>query len=252
MYRGSRKHVLDWAESPLFAPQLLATVAYADAKITRQSAWMPMGYQHPDEATLDEWGPRWFGSNPTWDELRRWWLASPRGANTPNWDIAMVVEIEGRMGLILVEAKAHVSELSTAGKGKPTTSAESRANHTRISEAIDEATHHLRSAAPNLSSSRDICYQLSNRLAFTWKLASLGVPVVLLYLGFVGDMGIADVGEPFLDEARWSKALDEHLSAVGANELFGRRHELGGAPFWMLSACRPVIGQSERAAASVG
>lgn len=31
---------------------------------------------------------------------------------------------------------------------------------------------------------RDSYYQLSNRFAWTWKLASLGVPVVLLYLGF--------------------------------------------------------------------
>jgi hypothetical protein len=34
--------------------------------------------------------------------------------------------------------------------------------------------------------SRDNRYQMSNRFAWSWKLASVGVPVVLVYLGFVG------------------------------------------------------------------
>ena len=38
-------------------------------------------------------------------------------------------------------------------------------------------------------------------LAFTWKLTSLGIPTVVVYLGFLGDSGIANAGEPFSDEA---------------------------------------------------
>ena len=45
------------------------------------------------------------------DQLRQWWLAVPRGANTPNWDIASTCTIKGQRGLLLVEAKAHSAEL---------------------------------------------------------------------------------------------------------------------------------------------
>ena len=53
--------------------------------------------------------------------LRDWWLEVVRGANTPNWDVASMCLIEGREGLLLVEAKAHLSELSRQGKSKPGT-----------------------------------------------------------------------------------------------------------------------------------
>jgi len=33
--------------------------------------------------------------------------------------------------------------------------------------------------------SRDSLYQLANRFAWAWKIASLGVPVALVYLGFI-------------------------------------------------------------------
>ena len=45
------------------------------------------------------------------EQLRCWWLAAKGRANTPNWDIASTCTIKGKPGLLLVEAKAHVSEL---------------------------------------------------------------------------------------------------------------------------------------------
>jgi hypothetical protein len=40
---------------------------------------------------------------------------------------------------------------------------------------------------PGFKLSRDAFYQVSNRMAWGWRLASLGVPVTVLYLGFVQD-----------------------------------------------------------------
>ena len=48
-------------------------------------------------------------------QLRDWWLAVKGGANTPNWDLASTCRVEGKRGLLLVEAKAHTRELSDAG-----------------------------------------------------------------------------------------------------------------------------------------
>lgn len=64
---------------------------------------------------------------------------------------------------------------------------------------IAEACAGLQLLGPAVRISRDSHYQLSNRVAFAWKLATLGLPTVLVYLGFWGDDGIADVGEPFWD-----------------------------------------------------
>jgi hypothetical protein len=56
--------------------------------------------------------------------------------------------------------------------------------------AISEATSALQLIAPEISLSRDYCYQFANRIAFAWKIASTGVPVAMIYLGFIGDARI--------------------------------------------------------------
>ena len=79
-------------------------------------------------------------------------------------------------------------------------------------------------------------HQLSNRLAFTWKLAEMGIPVVLC---FTGDGGIRDA---VWGDANWQEEVfEQYAGGVGAMSLFERRHELGGAPFWMLSRSRRVL-----------
>lgn len=244
MYRGSRKHTLDWVEQPFFAPEVLDLTANADAKITSRTVWSPAGYRLTDEARLETWGPKYFGPHAAWAKLENWWLAVTRGANTPNWDLAVVAELAGQPGLILVEAKAHEAELKTAGKNEPDDSNNSRANHERIAAAIDSACKALSPLCSDLLISRDSHYQLSNRLAFAWKLASLGIPVALIYLGFIGDKGIADAGSPFSDAAHWHRAFNTHLSAVGASGLLDKRHQLECAPFWFLSRVRNVLEQS--------
>jgi hypothetical protein len=249
MYRGSRKHVLDWVEHRRFVPDVLSLVQPAEAVLTSAAAWLPLGYRYPDEARLEEWGRRYLSSSGDWDALQSWWLASPRGANTPNWDLAVVAQIETTLGLILVEAKANAPELSTAGKDAPSGSLGSKANHERIGQAIADANEGLRQLTPSIHISRDSHYQLANRIAFTWKLAALGIPTVLVYLGFIGDTGIADAGHPLESDAHWNRLLNTHLDEVGAAALFEKRQCLGGAPFWLLARSRPVLRPSEPAAA---
>src|SRR5207248_1224998 len=116
MFRGSRKHVLDWTARPAFCEELLRLVAPVDVRISARSAWMPRGYLAPDEARLGTFGPMFLSDSAVWTTLRKWWLAHEQGANTPNWDIAMGCQVEGRPGLILVEAKANVPELTVVGK----------------------------------------------------------------------------------------------------------------------------------------
>jgi hypothetical protein len=236
--------VLDWLGVPSFPTELLKLVEPTGAKITSNSRWAPMGYKFPDEARLESWGPTAF-AHPAWEALHCWWLAAPRAANTPNWDLAACVEIEGRSGLILVEAKANVAEMSTAGKDAPGASEASRANHEQIGRAIEEARCALMAIAPDIAIRRESHYQLSNRLAFAWKLASLGIPVVLVYLCFLGDTGICDVSPPFKDAEHWERMFRAYIKGVGAEALLvERRHETKGTPFWFWARSREVLERS--------
>lgn len=244
MYRGSRKHVLDWTERPEFPSELVALLPPIPTQLSG-SQWMPRGFAEPDEARLERFGPKWKSPNPAWKELADWWLLHKRGANTPNWDIALGCTIEDRPGLVLVEAKANWPELKVDGKTLSRSASQNSVdNHNRIGQAIDEACVGWQRIDSRVTISRDSHYQLANRLAFTWKLATLGLPVVLLYLGFTGDHGIANVGLPFHDDADWNRAMAEYFEGIFPLDLLGQRHEIDGTPTWVISASRPVLSAS--------
>lgn len=242
VYRGSRKHVLDWTDRATFVAELIELVRPVTLEAPAAALWMPCGHAAPGEARLERFGPRWLPDHPAWPVLRRWWLAHERGANTPNWDLTLACRIEGRPGLVLVEAKANKPELKSDGKTlDPKASDNSRDNHAQIARAIAEAWAALRKLDAGVAIDRDTHYQLSNRVAFTWKLASLGIPTVLVYLGFCGDAGIVDAGEPFADDADWRATFGEHAKAVLPAALLERRLDCGAAPAWILVRSRPVL-----------
>lgn len=78
--------------------------------------WMPGGLMSAAEAKLGECSS--FLTPEIREELTSWWLINRWGANTPNWDFVSACTIEGKEGLILVEAKAHDSELNSDGKSE--------------------------------------------------------------------------------------------------------------------------------------
>lgn len=51
---------------------------------------------------------------------------------------------------------------------------------------------------------------MANRFAWSWKLASLGVPVVLVYLGFLNAIEMSDLGDPFREPADWVECVKAH------------------------------------------
>lgn len=241
MYRGSRKHILDWTEQSSFVVQLLDVISPVEACVTAKSSWMPRGYRFPDEARLETFGPYFLKDHAAWPELRNWWLCHERGANTPNWDLALGCEIEGRSGLVLVEAKAHKLELKTEGKTlESSASAKSQENHDHIAEAITEAREGLRDLGVGTRIDRDTHYQLSNRIAFVWKLASLGIPTILVYLGFYADSGISDVRPPFADDSDWRETFWNHAAQIVPKELFEHRLDMKKAAAWFLVRSRGV------------
>ena len=167
------------------------------------------------------------------EELLTWWLVARRGANTPNWDIVSSCTIKGKPGLLLVEAKAHAEELSEAGKSLPKTQ-NGWKNHDQIGLAIAEATAGLQvSTESPWNLSRDHHYQLSNRFAWAWKLATLKIPVVLLYLGFLNAQDMAG-GGLFRSDGDWENVVKDYGKGIVDNTCWGEWLDISGTPLLSL------------------
>ena len=123
--------------------------------------------------------------------------------------------------------------MDVKGKGLDrTASLNSQENHRQIGWAIVEASDGLASATGKpWGLSRDHRYQLSNRFAWSWKLASLGIPVVLLYLGFLNAQDMADDGPLFRSEAEWTRTLKDHCRGAVDERCWGEWLDFAGVPF---------------------
>ena len=240
-HRGSRPRCVLMVEGSQeeVASRLTRLVKLPDVIVSPGDRWMPYGkpawedglwdLQRSSEVILNR--PNDLVSPCIQRQLQTWWLAVPRRANAPNWDIASTCNIKGEPGLLLIEAKAHGKELSATGKSHATTS-NGRKNHDRIGLAITEAAAEFQvSTAKRWDISRDHHYQLSNRFAWSWKLASLGIPVVLLYLGFLNAQDMTNDGPLFQSEAEWTHALKDHCRGAVDEACWGEWVYFAGVPF---------------------
>jgi hypothetical protein len=236
-YRGSRKHVLDWLDSGSFVPTMNELLEPTGVTISDGERW-PKGHEDSKEARIGKACGE-LCDEALNDKIRKWWLAVPRGANVPNWDLACKATFpDGREGLVLVEAKAHEREFLNGWRGKANGRKE---NDVQIYRAIAEAREGL-AAFGDVRISRDSWYQLSNRVAFAWKLASEGVPTVLIYLGFTGDGGIRKAEVPLEDNAHWNAVVSSQ--PVLPSHLWEARHYVNGNDLWFLLRSIPCLEQS--------
>jgi hypothetical protein len=188
--------------------------------------WMPRGFADPAEARLGE--ALSLLSSERREAIICWWLAVREHANTPNWDIASTATIDGTKGLVLVEAKAHEAEIKTHGKPN-----KGRAeNHMRIEAACQEASTALNGIQPEWALSVDRNYQLCNRFAWAWKLASLGVPVVLVYLGFLRAEEMRDQGRPFANGDQWEHLVRGHSKGIAPASIWDTPVHIDGTPLY--------------------
>ena len=177
---------------------------------------MPGGFAAPEEARLSESDLLPDALRPA---LRSWWLAVEHPlANSPNWDIASTALIDDREGIVLVEAKAHANEIKS--DSKPVLAKTNWDNHARIDACCRQASVALDDVLPGWSLSAQSHYQLCNRFAFAWKLASLGKPVVLVYLGFLNADEMSDQGLPLKNADDWESLVRKHGRGVVPDEAW--------------------------------
>ena len=115
--RGSRPRcvLLTDGSSDRVAGRLTRLIHRPEIEVSPGDQWQPYGTSDVREAQLDK---AWEGGAALLPEairrqLSEWWLAAGAGrVRTLNWDIASTCTVSGRKGLLLVEAKAHSTEVS--------------------------------------------------------------------------------------------------------------------------------------------
>ncbi len=214
--RGSkpRCHLLTHGIRDLVASRLTMLIA-PWGQVRSSDLWTPDGFGKPAEA---QWqGAPWLLDKELSNGLLKWWLPGATELKTPNWDVASTCLIDGVKGLLLIEAKAHDKGLTKEEKGRRlevNPSKDSLKNHEHIGQTIIEANSELNAICPGWNLSRDSHYQMVNRFVWAWKLASLGIPVVLVYLGFLKAVEMQDRGKVFENHSDWQQLVLSHSKTI--------------------------------------
>jgi hypothetical protein len=195
--------------------------------------WMPRGFDDVREAQLHN-APRLLDTGLYSEQLGSWWLAASNPVTvTPSWDVACTCTIDGKRGLLLVEAKAHYGELKSHDRCR----AADQSNFVRIGEAIREANDALDKVRHGWDLSHKNHYQLSDRFAWSWKLASVGLPVVLVYLGF---LNANEMPDPLPDERSWGKALRDYARDIVPESVWRSPLLIDGVPLYALIRTKEI------------
>jgi hypothetical protein len=224
-FKGSRARcLLLTSNTPTAVAAFLQSLVASHAEITAADRWAPRGFLEPDEAKLGE--TPGFLEEEDRETLTRWWLARRARANTLNWDLVSTCRIKARKGLVLVEAKSHEGELAN-----DRCTATDKKNLDKIEKALGEANEAWNALAPGAALSANAHYQLSNRFAFSWKLASMGIPVVLVYLGFLDAWEMSDGNRICLrDRAHWRRCLLARSRSTVPETVWDKTFDVGGTP----------------------
>jgi len=226
-FKGSRfRCLLLTSRQPADVAGFLSETVRPHAQVRVDAHWAPRGFLKPDEAKLGE--TEGFLCETDRRVMTNWWLAKTGRANTPNWDLVSECQISGQRGLILVEAKAHEGEL-----GDDRCGATNQQNYQSICNALGEATTGWNRLQSGFALSAESHYQLSNRFAFAWKLATMKIPVVLVYLGFLDAVEMS--GKRLLDDhAQWRSSVIDRAKGVIPEEAWDRQFDIDGTPLIVL------------------
>ena len=72
----------------------------------------------------------------------------------------------------------------------------------------------------------------------------MGIPVAMIYLGFIGDTAISCADDCFHDADQWTRAFHDHTVKHFPATMYGREINCGAASFWLLLRDLQVLRQS--------
>lgn len=234
--RGSYRHMLDLVTASNFRELMNDLLAGTDARLADTDFRHPCGRSKKKDWTeveIEDYLER--HPIPGYCGLdRRWWIAFK--GSRPTWDLLCHTHVAGKTGILLVEAKAHFSEMAEkdAKSAVDLKNNRSIANDLSIRLRLAESSLSLAELAlGGFRLSADHDYQLSNRLAYLHKLASDGIPTVLMYLGWLGSPDWSN--DSFPDGVAWEANVTSHMSRIGPAAFLGSSHQIGaGASLQMI------------------
>jgi len=223
--RGSRlRCMMLTALSPAKVAESLTAMTKGKAHVGPSDKWQPKGFL--DSAEIQLGLSDAFLSADERSNLMDWWLIRKRGARVPTWDVVSTCLIHDRPGLLLVEAKAHVGEFDCDGKDLDGNAE----NHERIQRAMREANEGLSQCVPGWRLTEASHYQLCNRFAWCWKLASIGIPVALVYLGFIDAADMDDGRRLLRDSAHWRQEVMTYSDGYVPRDGWDTELSIAGTP----------------------
>lgn len=191
-YMGRHRDILDRA---ILAATGGSSIKWLDYPFDKSRRWLDGEWTGlsflPDDST----------ARKAWAS---WW---PRSGRAQNWDAVGKISAGGRDEWLLVEAKAHVSEIESHCAASPK-------SRTLITRALSETREALGGGLGQGENWLTGYYQYANRLAVLHFLNRHNVAARLLFLYFVGDRR-PDAFVCPKDEEGWREALDRQDAAIG-------------------------------------
>ena len=188
--------------------------------VSAHDHWMPEGFCDIEEAQLHK--ATKLLPKQVCHRLGEWWLAEPNEkSKTPNFDIASTCTINGTNGMLLVEAKAHSTELKVRDAANG-----SYQNLRRIGECIEEVNVIMSAQTkPGWALSHKCRYQIANRFAWSSRLTELGYHVILVYLGFLNaeEMRKGRNQIPFSNHSHWQSSVESHSRTLFSAEVWNKQ-----------------------------
>ncbi len=255
--RNVKKTAIDYPESDQYASRMrcleMTSTRHAETAETLSKLisdygtvdstdiWGPRGKEAPGEIRIDE--AMGFLKNPDHKaELRNWWTSEVPGARTPTWDIASTCTVNGIKGLLLIETKAHIGELNSdhSGSREKPILAQIKKGFSEATDGWNDKLHkyaeeHGFRLSHNVKLSTDSHFQLSTHFAFAWKLAQMGVPVILVYLGFLNAVELEDENRLiFRNIELWKRCVFEKTNKPLPEEIWDGTFNFDGTPLTVL------------------
>ncbi len=115
-HQGSRGHLLDLLDRDGWREELNQLISTAGAFIGPDSIHVPVDTASPAEWSLARFCKTHCTADMDAGRFDGWWV---KAGSPPTWDLIATCAIDGRPGLLIVEAKAHEGEIHRDGKLHP-------------------------------------------------------------------------------------------------------------------------------------
>ena len=197
----SRKLILKFASSRNYLFTINSLIKKVNARITKEDIRMPnppFDSNEADDNAIAKLLCLYCGADP--DSI--WWRNILRSYSSQSWDFISTCTIDGKKGILLVEAKAKKGEMKLVAKKKK-------------NYDFSQPNKELNELIPGVELSNEKCPQLSNHIAHAWAMSKQDMPVILLYLGFCYDHG----RNAFKTPQEYKSSFKKHIRSIGADKL---------------------------------